>query len=295
MDSEYFTITQPQSILDLPEHFFLEYLSKYLEIPELFNFRCCSRMCRDLVDQILGRRKRLYIQRKNILDDNKEDRREISFRVIAQKCKMLREIHLINLFWLTDDLLLELLNNNTELEVLILHWCFEITTRGLHPLAVKCKKLHTLHIADVRVCDGFLQTLNIHNNHLEDICLSLYSLSEETLQDFFKMQHHLKKICMFNFVYVDMLEKHSFILNTIANYCKDLEYLDILDTGWVNDEAVLNVARNCPKITNLIVDLDKLSNNTIEYLKSKKIDTDSENLSYVEYMKFSTESKRYFF
>ncbi|XP_055711120.1 F-box/LRR-repeat protein 15-like [Phlebotomus papatasi] len=265
MDSEYFTITQPKSILDLPEDFFLEYLSKYLEIPELFNFRCCSRMCRDLVDQMLTRRKRLCIEE----DSTQNNKWETSFRVISRKCRMLREIHLIGLPWLTEDLLLEFLNNNTELEIFSHHLCFKITSSGLHPLAVNCKKLHTLHLSGLAVCDGFLQTLNMHNNHLVDVSLSLYCLSEAILCDFFKTQIHLRIIHLSQ---KHFCKEHSPVLGTIAEYCKDLEYLDILDLDRSDDEAVLKIAKSCPKVTHIVLNPDEFCDGTIEFLKSRKID-----------------------
>uniref|UniRef100_A0A1L8DB82 Uncharacterized protein n=1 Tax=Nyssomyia neivai TaxID=330878 RepID=A0A1L8DB82_9DIPT len=287
MEGEYYNVIQPSNILDLPEDFFINHLAKYLSLKDLFTLRCCSQNCKDLVERMFTVRREVIICGWKISLGAADPPNVIKF--LANACRRLHRLYLLDIWWMKDDTLLPLLNNNPCLEVVDFLGCADITEKGLHPLSVQCKNLKSLMIEGSSCSDQFLDTITLHNNHLVEVNLSCQlDLSPESVNAFFEKQPHLKTILLLGMKRGKPRGiNFKTILGTIGDVCKDLENLDIRRNlmNDVGDQDVLNIARKCLKIRYLLIDnitLNLLNGSTVEFLESRNIITKYKSISGYE-------------
>lgn len=220
--------THCRSIFDLPvEDIVITHIAKYLTLVDIFNFRTCSRDCRDLANKMLAGRDEVALTQVTEMCG------EMSFRVIVQNCRKLKKFRLHFLSWLTDELLIEFLQNNPLLEMVEFYYCQNVTCEGLRPL-VSCKNIVSLWLALMKCDDKMLQDISLHNNNLVEVNLSsVWKVSAECLMEFFKNQPQLQVIFM------PCLEDGQKVVQTIIEHCPNLRNLCIIDCEPVTDDLVL--------------------------------------------------------
>uniref|UniRef100_A0A1B0GGS1 F-box/LRR-repeat protein 15-like leucin rich repeat domain-containing protein n=1 Tax=Lutzomyia longipalpis TaxID=7200 RepID=A0A1B0GGS1_LUTLO len=108
-----------------------------------------------------------------------------ALHVLAESCKNIQKIHLIDIWWMKDELLQRFLANNTNLEVIDLLGCGDITEKGFQAISKDCPKLKSLMVENTRFSNAGLDAFRLHNNNLIEVNFSQCNFSTTCLNAFF--------------------------------------------------------------------------------------------------------------
>ncbi|XP_059609445.1 F-box/LRR-repeat protein 15-like isoform X2 [Phlebotomus argentipes] len=165
---------------------------------------------------------------------------------IAENCRKLKRIILINQKWLTDDVLYELLINNIHVKIFDIRGSKKITYNGLRPLTEFCKELISISIVDMPMSNEFLRTL--HWIELKKAEFSHATGFNAKSVDLFIRKHPKLECIDLQETGVDVKR----ILRTIAKTCPNLFFLDVDGCENVSEGAIRNVAQKCSQIKYIV-------------------------------------------
>lgn len=127
------------TLMDLVNSDIFSDIQGFLGLHELFKLRCVSREFKKYIDQELTRVKVLQLAAH-------KSRFMEAFMVLAEQCCQIENLNLNCNSWLTDDLLLKMLKQNTKtLQNLSLNYCDNVSPTALQPL-IQCRKLKKLSL-----------------------------------------------------------------------------------------------------------------------------------------------------
>lgn len=205
-------------------------MSVYLSLKDLFNLRSCSRIALRFVEAALEIRQELQ------LSGNNSKNIEMAFKILARCCRRLEHLHLASCKWLTDELLLPLLENNKQrLSVVNLNECINITALSLQPIIVQCKELRVLKLSKCEwLTTGAVDALTLHQSKLVEFDISYCgAIGERCLIIFFRKLNKLTVLSLANTPSVT-----DQVLIQIGNYCRELEHINLIGCASISDYGV---------------------------------------------------------
>lgn len=205
-------------------------LSIYLSLKDLFNLRCCSRTGQGFAESTLEKRQELHLSGNNTRNI------QLGFKVLARCCRRLQHLHLARCKWLTDDLLLPLLENNKQrLNAVNLNECINITALSLQPIIVQCKELRILKLSKCQwLTTGAVDALTLHQSKLLEVDIShCGAIGERCLIIFFRKLNKLTILSLANTPSVT-----DQVLIQIGNYCRELEHINLIGCSSISDYGV---------------------------------------------------------
>lgn len=205
-------------------------MSIYLSLKDLFNLRSCSRTALRFVESALEIRHELQLSGDN------SNNIELSFKILARCCRRLEHLHLASCKWLTDELLLPLLENNKQrLSVVNLNECINITALSLQPIIVQCKELRVLKLSKCQwLTTGAVDALTLHQSKLVEFDIShCGAIGERCLIIFFRKLNKLTVLSLANTPSVT-----DQVLIQIGNYCRELEHINLIGCASISDYGV---------------------------------------------------------
>ncbi|XP_030080307.1 F-box/LRR-repeat protein 15 isoform X2 [Drosophila hydei] len=220
-------------------------MSTYLSIKDLFNLRSCSRTALRLAEAALEKRQELQ------LSGNNSSNIELGFKVLSRCCRRLEHLHLASCKWLTDELLLPLLNNNKQrLSAVNLNECVNITALSLQPIIVQCKELRILKLSKCQwLTTGAVDALTLHQSKLVEFDIShCGAIGERCLIIFFRKLNKLTILSLANTPSVT-----DQVLIQIGNYCRELEHINLIGCAAISDYGVHALTKSCPQLQSLMV------------------------------------------
>jgi hypothetical protein len=121
--------------------------------------------------------------------------------VLGSLCSQLEHLNFARCNWLTDDLLIPLLENNSKTLVEInLSGCDTITEKSIQPIIIESKKLKKLNLSKCYwLTVGSLEAFVFHHSHVEELDLSyLQLLTERCLNLMLQKFRCLRILCLAN-------------------------------------------------------------------------------------------------
>ncbi|KAH8402935.1 hypothetical protein KR222_000473 [Zaprionus bogoriensis] len=220
-------------------------MSTYLSLRDLFSLRTCSRTAQRFVDAALEKRQELQ------LSGNNAPGIEHGFRVLARCCRRLEQLHLARCRWLTDELLLPLLENNKQrLSAVNLNECVNITALSLQPIIVQCKELRVLKLSKCQwLTTGAVDALTLHQSKLVEFDIShCGAIGERCLIIFFRKLNKLTVLSLANTPSVT-----DQVLIQIGNYCRELQHINLIGCASISDYGVHALSAHCQRLQSLHV------------------------------------------
>ncbi|XP_034099638.1 F-box/LRR-repeat protein 15 isoform X3 [Drosophila nasuta] len=227
------------------EDVLIPHMCSLLSLKDLFNLRSCSRTALRFAEAALERRQELQ------LSGNNTSNIEHAFKVMARCCRRLEHLHLARCKWLTDELLLPLLNNNKQrLSAVNLNECINITALSLQPIIVQCKELRVLKLSKCQwLTTGAVDALTLHQSKLVEFDIShCGAIGERCLIIFFRKLNKLTILSLANTPSVT-----DQVLIQIGNYCRELEHINLIGCASISDYGVHALTRSCPQLQSLMV------------------------------------------
>lgn len=168
------------------------YYFQFLTLKDLFQLRCVSSTFRDYVDDELSVLKEINLAgyERNLAEP---------VRVLGTLCKSLTLLNFARCSWLTDDLLIPLLESNSKTLVEInLSGCENLTEKSIQPIIIESKKLRKLNLSKCFwLTVGCLETFVFHHWHVEYLDLSNCNmLTERCLNLLLQKFRYLRVLCL---------------------------------------------------------------------------------------------------
>ncbi|KAL7741507.1 hypothetical protein ACLKA6_000821 [Drosophila palustris] len=220
-------------------------MSIYLSLKDLFNLRSCSRTALRFAEAALEKRQEVH------LSGNNTSNVQLGFKVLASCCRRLEHLHLARCKWLTDDLLLPLLDNNKQrLSVVNLNECINITALSLQPIIVQCKQLRVLKLSKCQwLTTGAVDALTLHQSKLVEFDIShCGAIGERCLIIFFRKLNKLTILSLANTPSVT-----DQVLIQIGNYCRELEHINLIGCASISDYGVHALSVQCKRLQSLLI------------------------------------------
>jgi hypothetical protein len=213
-------------------------------LKDFFNLRCVNTTLRDYIDNEL-----IYIKRID-LPGIKEDISE-SFRVLSDKCVNLKYLNLSRSNWITNDLILPLLEQNTESLIGInLSYCGNLSSKALHPVYTFCKNLRNLNLSNCYfLTSGSLETLIFHHSKIEELDLSNCNLlTERCLMIMLQKFTHLRVL---NLASISSISDN--VLFVISKFQKEIVHLNLFNCKNITNRGIGALSLNCDKLETLSI------------------------------------------
>uniref|UniRef100_A0A1B6GMC0 F-box/LRR-repeat protein 15-like leucin rich repeat domain-containing protein n=1 Tax=Cuerna arida TaxID=1464854 RepID=A0A1B6GMC0_9HEMI len=190
-----------------------------LSIKDLFSMRRVSTRYKLLIDSYFSRMKVLNLSPFSQVFNG------AALQVLRQHCTHLHVVMMANCNWLTDDLLIPLLENNVSITKLILNNCSRLSSICLQPVMINCKNLKILSLANCKwMTIGCLHALTLHQHSLEGVDFSGCSLIDngDSLNNFLMLSPKIKVLNLSRLGCVN-----DTTLSVLARAAKQLETLNI--------------------------------------------------------------------
>ncbi|XP_062127509.1 F-box/LRR-repeat protein 15 isoform X2 [Drosophila sulfurigaster albostrigata] len=227
------------------EDVLIPHMCSLLSLKDLFNLRSCSRTALRFAEAALERQQELQ------LSGNNTSNIEHAFKVMARCCRRLEHLHLARCKWLTDELLLPLLNNNKQrLSAVNLNECINITALSLQPIIVQCKELRVLKLSKCQwLTTGAVDALTLHQSKLVEFDIShCGAIGERCLIIFFRKLNKLTILSLANTPSVT-----DQVLIQIGNYCRALEHINLIGCASISDYGVHALGVHCKRLQSLLI------------------------------------------
>lgn len=120
-------------------------------------------------------------------------------RVLGTLCNRLEYLNFARCIWLTDDLLIPLLENNSKTLVEInLSGCDSLTEKSIQPIIIESKNLKKVNLSKCSwLTVGFFEVFIFHHSHVEELDLSgCYMLTERCLNLLLQKFRCLRVLCL---------------------------------------------------------------------------------------------------
>jgi len=241
-------------------------LLQFLSLKDFFNLRCVNATLHHYIDHELE-----FIKQINYAG---QDERAIdAFEVLKERCKHLQIFNISNCQWMTNELLIPILQNNSESLVNInLSYCGHITELSLHPIIIHCKKLKKLILSNCYwLTIGSFETLIFHHSDIEELDISGCSMISERclsllLQKFIKLR--ILSLASINSV-------NDNILFAISKYQTEIFHLNLFKCSEITDRGVGALSLNCKKLETISVrGCLKVTDRSLDLLRNRNIHVD---------------------
>ncbi|XP_073825264.1 F-box and leucine rich repeat protein jetlag isoform X2 [Musca autumnalis] len=218
-------------------------LSK-LTLKELFTLRCCSQTTKRLVECALEKLIEIDFAGNNSANI------DLTFKVLGENCKRLENLQLARCNWMTDDLLLPILERNKHLKIVNLNECVNITPLALQPIIIECKDLRVLKLSKCQwLTTGAVDALTLHQSNLEEFDIShCTAIGERCLIIFFRKLNKLTVLSLAN-----TLSVTDQVLIQIAKYCRALEHINLVGCAAISDFGIHALSNYCQRLQSLFI------------------------------------------
>jgi hypothetical protein len=219
-------------------------VQKFLTLKDLFSLRCVNVKFKNYINCELGKLKRIDLPRAH-------PSAFFSFQVLSERCNYLEKINLNKNEWLSDDLLLSLLQRNTEtLTSLSLNDCNNLTAASIQPVIIRCKKLEKLSLQrNIWLTVGSIDAITFHQDNLRELDLSYCdTISERSLVIFC---NKFLKLQVLNLSSIRSVSD-NLLLNISINL-HDLKFLNLFKCIAITNRGLKSLAVNCNKLESLLV------------------------------------------
>uniref|UniRef100_A0A1B6HQE3 F-box/LRR-repeat protein 15-like leucin rich repeat domain-containing protein n=1 Tax=Homalodisca liturata TaxID=320908 RepID=A0A1B6HQE3_9HEMI len=188
--------------------------------------------------------------------------------VVQQHCTSLQVVMMANCDWLTDDLLVPLLQNNDSITKLILNNCLNLSSICLQPAMIKSKNLKTLNLANCHwMTIGCLHALTLHQHGLEEVDFSGCNLiSRDSLNNFLMLSPKIKVLNLSRLECVN-----DMTLSLLARCAKQLETLNISDCVTVTGYGMSLLIEYCHNLESVSCANCPLVHNNLKIPASKNV------------------------
>lgn len=199
----------------------------YLKIKDLFNFRCCSKASKELIDKSMA-----TIKIVNLSGNNSKNIVKI-FSLLTSSANGIEVLNLAKCEWLTDDRISAVLKTNPRISTLNLNECLNISPLGIHPAIVNCKKLKILKLSKCNVSVGFIEMIALQQSHLEEVDFSENVLSERSIIIFL---HRAKRLKILSLAKIDSVGDN--VMFTISKSNLNIHHLNIIGCHRITDRGI---------------------------------------------------------
>ncbi|KAH8377526.1 hypothetical protein KR093_005803 [Drosophila rubida] len=249
------------------EDVLIPHMCSLLTLKDLFNLRSCSRNALRFAEAALERRQELQFSGNNTSNI------EHAFKVLARCCRRLEQLHLARCTWLTDELLLPLLNNNKQrLSAVNLNECVNITALSLQPIIVQCKELRVLKLSKCQwLTTGAVDALTLHQSKLVEFDIShCGAIGERCLIIFFRKLNKLTILSLANTPSVT-----DQVLIQIGNYCRQLEHINLIGCASISDYGVHALGVHCKQLQSLLIQrCHRITERSLAPLRQQRVHID---------------------
>lgn len=233
----------------------------------ILQIRCVSTTFRDYIDD------ELTLLRKINVAGSAEDVIE-NFKVISRLCGKLEDINVARCAWMTDDLLMPLIEKNSKTLVAInLSGCDNVTEKSLQPIIIQSsKKLKRLNLS--KCCwltVGTLEAFVFHHSHVEELDLSgCHMLTERCLNILLQKFRNLRMLCIASVPCVT-----DNVLFMISKYQSEIAHLNLFNCSAITDRGIGALSLNCNKLEILSVrNCSLVTDRSLNLLRAKNVHID---------------------
>lgn len=240
-------------------------LQDYLNIKDLFSLRCVNTEFQEYIDKELIKLRKIQLPAK---DEQVID----AFKVLCDKCRNLETINLNRNDWLTDELLIPLLNKNAKSLVnLSLNNCSNLSSVALH-FIINCPKLKKLSLHNCYwLTVGCLETIAFHQTDLEQLDLTnCKTISERCL---IILLNRFRKLRVLSLAAVTSVNDN--ILFNISKYQNEIVHLNLFSCSLVTDRGIGALSLNCGKLETLSIrGCGNITERSLALLRSRNVRID---------------------
>lgn len=194
-------------------------------------------------------------------------------KVLGTLCQNLEVINFARCSWITDDLLIPLLEKNSKTLIEInLSSCDNITQKSLQPIIIESKKLKKLNLSKCFwLTVGSLEAFVFHHSHVMELDLSYCDmLTERCLHLLLQKFRCLRVLCLASVTCVN-----DNILFNISKYQTEISHLNLFNCSAITDRGVGALSLNCKCLEVLSVrGCPQITDRSLNLLRAKNVHID---------------------
>jgi F-box and leucine-rich repeat protein 15 len=205
-----------------------------LSLKDLFNFRCCSKLSKQLIDEYA-----LPAWKDVNLSGNNSTHISQAFAVLADNCRNTVQLNVAKCNWITDNLLIPFLQNNQKLMVVNLNGndSCDLTPSSLQPIIIRKNKLKVLKLAKCNwLTIGAMQALAFHlaSQDLQELDISYCcSLNERCICI---LLHSFRKLRVLSLAYISNVTDN--VMFIISKFTRNIQHLNLVGCHEVTDRGI---------------------------------------------------------
>lgn len=242
------------------------FIQQFLNLRDLFQIRCVSTTFRDYIDDELTVLKQINIA-------GSDERAIEPFKVLSRLCEKLEDLNVARYDWMSDDLLLPIIEKSTKSLVAInLGGCDNLTEKTLQPIIIEGKRLKRLNLAKCYwLTVGTLEAFVFHHSYVEELDLSdCHMLTERCLLILLQKFRNLRMLCIASVSCVT-----DNILFMISKYQTEIAHLNLFNCSAITDRGVGALSLNCNKLEILSVrGCSQVTDRSLNLLREKNVHID---------------------
>lgn len=184
------------------------------------------------------------------------------FKVLSNLCEKVESLNIARCLWMTDDILLPLIERNYHsISSLNVSGSENITEKSLQPIIIGSKKLKKLNLSKCFwLSIGIIEAFIFHHSHVEELDLSgCHMLTERCLILLLQKFKKLQTLCLASVQCVT-----DNVLFMISKYQSEIVHLNLFSCAAITDRGLLSLncnkleilsVRGCPQVTDRSLNL----------------------------------------
>lgn len=192
--------------------------------------------------------------------------------MLCERCHLLETVNLSGNFWLSDELLSELIKNNAKsIRSLNLNKCSALTA-NVQSVIIQCVSLKKLRLQGCNwLTTGCLEALALHHSELEELDLSYCSVISNPC--LIVLLTNFRKLRRLALAAVSSADDH--VLFTISKYQTEIQHLNLFDCPKITDRGIGALSLNCKKLETLsIKGCEHITERSLELLRARSVHID---------------------
>lgn len=194
------------------------------------------------------------------------------FKVLASLCEKVETLNVARCTWMTDDLLLPMIEKNSNSLILINISGCEVTEKSLQPVIIGSKRLRRLNMSKCFwLTVGTVEAFVFHHTHVEELDLSgCHMLTERCLNLLLQKFRNLRMLCLASVQCVT-----DNVLFNISKYQSEIAQLNLFNCTAITDRGVGALSLNCNKLEILSVrGCSQVTDRSLNLLRAKNVHID---------------------
>lgn len=239
---------------------------QFLNLQDLFQIRSVCTTFRDYIDDELTVLKEINLA-------GYDERVIEPFKVLARLCENLEELNFARCNWITDELLLPMIETNAKTITSInLCGCDNLTIKSLQPIIIASKNLKKLNLAKCKwLTIGTLEAFVFHHTHVEELDLSECDIiTERCLNILLQKFRNLKTLCLASVSCVN-----DSCLFMISKFQTNIKQLNLFKCAAITDRGIGALSLNCNQLEVLSVrGCSQVTDRSLHLMRAKNIHVD---------------------